>query len=99
MSRCKFHPGDTVYVLERDDWEDVYDVSGYMFLAQVAHGIICCPWYNNLQNVDEMIEHFIEETSMDNDLLSLRVFPVDDCYYDLEEARAVAAEEGLCAES
>lgn len=98
MSRCKFHPGDTVYIVERDDWGEVYDVSGYMYLAEVAHGIICCPWYNNLQNVDDMIEHFIEETAMDNELC-MRVFPIDDCYCDLDEARAAMAEKGDDGES
>ena len=88
MSRNKFHPGDTVYVVERDEMGNVSDVSGYMFLAEVCDAVIVSPFLYEIDSLEETIEQHIEETAMDYGT-ELMVFPIEDCYYTREEAHEV----------
>ena len=89
MSRCKFHPGDTVYVVERDEYGFAADVGGYVFLAQVCDAAIVtiCDFRQKV-TVDEIMEELIENTIMEGDT-NVNVYPIGDCFYKKDDADAV----------
>lgn len=78
-------PGQEIYVVERDEDGAACDVSGYMFLAEVAGAAILTSYINDLETLEETLDYHIEETA-DNYDTDLVVFPVDDCYADRDAA-------------
>lgn len=86
--RSKFNPGDYVYVVERDEFGYSVDASGFMYIAEVCDAVIVSPLVNEIEDINELICYFIEETCNDNEL-PLRVFPIEDCFYTFDEARIV----------
>lgn len=84
---AKFTPGEAVWVVERDENGDACEVSGYVFLAEVADAVILTSYINDLEYLEDLLDYHIEETR-DNYATDLAVFPADDCYTDQEAAEA-----------
>lgn len=83
----KATPGNNVWVVERGEIGEPYDVSGYMFLAQVGDYVILSAYINDLDDLGSTMTYHAEETA-DNYDTSLAVFPAADCYLSREEADA-----------
>ena len=83
--RQKFNPGDRVYVVERDEDGLAFDVSGYLFLAEVADAAIVTPQVCGAAGLEATMAYHINETC-GNYGSDLAVFPMKDCY----EYRSVA---------
>lgn len=83
----KATPGNNVWVVERGEIGEPYDVSGYMFLAQVGDYVILSAYINDLDDLGSTMTYHAEETA-DNYDTSLAVFPATDCYLSREEADA-----------
>ena len=90
----KFTPGQTVYVIERDECGYPRDVSGYMLLAQVGSAAIVSPFINGMTELEETLEDLVTETAEDYGTCSLSVFPSEDCFATLEEADKMYKSEG-----
>ena len=88
----KFTPGQTVYVVERDECGYPVDVSGYMLLAQCDYVSIVTPFINDMTELEETLEYLVTETATSYDC-DLSVFPSEDCFATLEEARKVYDDE------
>ena len=84
-SERKFTPGQTVYVVERDECGYPGDVSGFMLLAQVDYVVIVTPFINDMEGLEETLEYLIAETADSYDC-DLSVFPSEDCFATYEEA-------------
>ncbi len=80
-------PGDTVWIIERDKYEEPIEISGYMFFAFVGRAVIVSSYINDYETLDETVEYHIEET-LNNYDTDLAVFPKNDCYLTREEAEA-----------
>ena len=89
---AKFTPGQTVYVIERDECGNPADISGFMFLAASGHAAIVTPFINDLEELEETLEYLVVETAENYDC-DLSVFPLEDCYATEEDAEAIKAEE------
>lgn len=89
----KFTPGQTVYVIERDECGYPRDVSGYMLLAQVGYVAIVTPFINDMTELEETLEYLVTETEEDYGC-NLPVFPSEDCFATLEEAEKMYKSEG-----
>ena len=84
---AKFTPGQTIYVIVRDEYTCPTEVSGYMFLAQNAYVAIVTPFIDDMEELEETLEYLVNETVQNYDC-NLSVFPLEDCYVTLEEAEA-----------
>ena len=87
-----FMPGEQAWVVERDEDGHACDVSGYMFLAEVAGAVILTPYINDIDDLEGTMQHHIEETAENYDT-DLAVFPLADCYCAREEAIQALCEE------
>lgn len=83
----KMNPGTEVWVVNRDEYGEPYDVSGYMFLAEVSGFVILTAYINDLESLASTMEYHAEETS-ENYVTDLAVFPAGDCYLTREQAEA-----------
>lgn len=92
MSRCKFHPGDDTWVVERDDAEFAVEVTGFMFLAESAGYAIVTSFINDYESIEDTMDYLYRD-SVDRCGCDLYVFPIDDCYHEREEAMRVLDEE------
>lgn len=93
-TRQEFAPGEEVWVVERDEDGNACEVSGYVFLAEVAHAVILTPYIDDLEDLDDLLDYHIVETA-DNYDTDLAVFPAADCYADKDAAHAaLRAERG-----
>lgn len=95
-SRCpskRFVPGDTVYVVERDEDGNACEPSGYMFLAIADDFAICSAFINDLTELDETMACLADDTAENYDT-DLYVFPLADVYKSQDDAKRIF-EEGL----
>ena len=83
----KASPGGQVWIIERDDCGDPYEISGYMFLASTGNAVIVTAYINSLEDLEETLGYHIQETA-ENYETDLAVFPEEDCYLTREEADA-----------
>ena len=93
---AKFTPGGEVWIVERDEDGNACEVSGYVFLAEVADAVILTPYVNDLEDLDDLLDYHIEETrnNYDTDLVVCHAY---DCYNSQEAAEAaLKAETGDC---
>ena len=88
----KFTPGQTVYVVERDECAYPVDVSGYMFLAQSDYVAIVTPFINDMEGLEETLEYLVVDTAENYDC-RLAVFPLEDCFATIQEAEATKKDE------
>ncbi len=87
-------PGTEVWVVNRDEYGEAYDASGYMFLAEVSGFVILTAYINDLEGLTDTMAYHADETSMNYDT-NLVVYPAADCYLTREEAEAALdAQEG-----
>lgn len=84
-------PGDVVWVLERDENDQLSDFSGYMFLAKVNDYIIATPWINDIIDADEMLGYLAEDFAECHGT-DLSIFPANVCFKAKEEAQAALSE-------
>lgn len=93
-TRQAFIPGEGVWVVERDEDGNAREVSGYVFLAEVAHAVILTIYIHDLEDLEDLLDYHIVETADSYDT-DLAVFPAADCYTDREAAEAaLRAERG-----
>ena len=84
-------PGQTVFVVERNSFGEAYDVSGYMFLASVLDMAIVSVYYGTSDDLEDTLEYCRRETVDNSECLY--VFPLDDCFITLSEARDTLRDE------
>lgn len=83
----RFHAGDTVWVLLRDEDDVPCDIGGYMFLAFAGTAVIVTAFIGDHDDLDGTLAYHIEETAVNFDS-DLSVFPIPDCYAAREDAQA-----------
>ena len=83
----RFHAGDTVWVLMRDEDDVPCDIGGYMFLAFAGTAVIVTAFIGDHDDLDGTLAYHIEETAVNFDS-DLSVFPIPDCYASREDAQA-----------
>lgn len=80
-----FIPGETIWIVERDETGYASEVSGLVFLAEVAGAVIVTPKIYGREGLKEIMAYHIEET-VENYDTDLSVFPAQDCYRCKHEA-------------
>lgn len=83
----RFHAGDTVWVLMRDEDDVPCDISGYMFLAAAGDAVIVTAFISDYDDLNRTLAYHIGETAVNFDS-DLSVFPISDCYAAREDAQA-----------
>lgn len=96
MSKTYPQPGDTVWVVERDEDLQPVEVTGFLFLAQLHGFVIAASFPYGYDDLVDMLTYFAEETRecMPEEM---PVFPARDCFATREEAEA-ALEKQTCEE-
>lgn len=74
--RCvvqRFSPGQTIWVVERDEDGEAYDFSGYVFVTSVNGIALVCPTINDSSDIDVILSYQIENTMepLNNSLCSV----------------------------
>lgn len=89
--------GDEVSVVERDEWGDACEATKYLFLTEIHDYILCSPYFfrwGRELDIDELLKLFSTQIA-EMQTADIRVFPSEDCYKTLEEAReALESEAG-----
>ena len=88
----KLNAGAEDWVVERDEDGNACEVSGYMFLAEVAGFVIASSFINDLERLESTLAYHAQETAENYDT-DLAVFPAVDCWPTQEAAHAALAEE------
>ena len=88
----KLNAGAEVWVVERDEESIACEVSGYMFLAEVADFVIASGYVNGMTHIEGILACHAQETAENYDT-NLVVFPAVDCWPTREVAHAALAEE------
>lgn len=88
----EFTPGQSVYVVERDEDGNACETTGYMFLAKSAGAVILSSYINDMETLEETLQYHIEQTAEDYDT-NLAVFPASDCYETLHQAETALEKE------
>lgn len=81
-----FNPGDSVFVVLRNDCAEPVGVSGYIFLARVAAVVFASPLINGHRDLDMLLCYLQSYTETD-DSLPIVAVPAEDCYPTKEEAK------------
>ena len=82
----KFNPGDSVFVVLRDNGAHPLEVSGYIFLARVQDTVFASPIINGHRDLEMILCYLMSVTETDDELPLVAV-PVDDCYHTKDEAK------------
>ena len=82
-----FTPGESVWVVERDDCGNVDDFGGYMCLGSACNFAIASAFVYGCDGLEEILQYYAKETANDFDV-DLHVFPIEDCYKTKEEAES-----------
>lgn len=88
----RFKPGDSVYVIERDESDKPVDYSGYMCIAVSENAVVLSSYINDLEDITDTLEYHIRETAENFDT-HLAVFPLGDCYATAEDAKKAIDDE------
>lgn len=88
----KLNAGAEIWVVERDEDGVACEVSGYMFLAEVADFVIASGYINGMTRIEGILAYHAQETAENYDT-DLAVFPAVDCWPTKEAAYAALAEE------
>ena len=81
--------GSEVNVVERDEAGEAVEATRYMFLAVAKEFVICSPFIacaGGCKDIDGTLLYHAQETAEDYDT-DLCVFPIEDCYETIEEAK------------
>ena len=90
--KTRFKPGEPIFIVERDEDGNACDVSGFLYLAEVAGAVIVTPKVYGCDSLEEIMDYHIEETAKDYDMI-MGVYPAADCYlFRCEAQEALAAE-------
>ena len=87
----KLNAGSEVWVVERDENGVACEVSGYMFLAEVAGFVIVSDYINGMERIEETLADHAEQTA-EKCSTDLSVFPAGDCRPTREAAYAALEE-------
>lgn len=82
-----FVPGQQVWVVERNEYGNPYDVSGYIFVALVHKTVIVSPYINDSDDIDAALEYAVEQ-KQNCDEAVLEAYSVYDCFATKEDAEA-----------
>lgn len=85
-SEKHFEPGQEVWIVERDEDGEAVDISGYVFLAEVAGYAILSPYVNECGDLEYLLDYHRRETASDFDA-DLPVVLLSDCFASLTAAR------------
>ncbi len=88
----KLTAGAEVWVVERDEEGIACEVSGYMFLAEVADFVIASGYINGMTHIEGILAYHAQETAENYDT-DLAVFPAVDCWPTKEAAHAALDDE------
>lgn len=91
-SERHFEPGQEVWIVERDEDGEAHEVSGYVFLAEVAGYAILSPYVNDHGDLEYLLDYHRRETCTDYDA-ELPVVHLDDCYPSWAAAHRALDEE------
>ena len=84
-----FTPGRPVFVIRRNEDLEPEEATGLLFIAEAGGFVIAAPFPYGYDTFEDMMEYFAETTREDFDT-TLQVYPVADCFYELDEAVAAA---------
>lgn len=85
-------PGDDAWAVERDENGCAYDVSGYMFLAEVCGYALVSSYINAATTAPQNLAELTRETA-NGESSSLCVFPMADVFTDQEKALEILRSE------
>lgn len=90
--------GSEVNVVERDEFGEACEATGYFFIAEIHGYVLCSPYVirggRTLDDIDEVLEYFNTQTA-EQESADIYVFPAEDCYKTIQEAKeALKAEIG-----
>ena len=88
----KLTAGAEVWVVERDEDGNACEVSGYMFLAEVADFVIASGYIDGMTHIEGILAYHAQETAENYDT-DLAVFPAVDCWPTKEAAHAALDDE------
>lgn len=83
-----FEPGETVYIVERDEDGNANDTAGVIFLFSLENVVFCSPGINGHIDLEYLLSEFVRETAESCGRSSVCVYPKKDCYHTLAEAEA-----------
>ncbi len=83
----RFSPGQTVWVIERDEDNEAYDFSGYVFVTSLRGIALVSPEINWSSEIDVILMEQIK-SRINCSGGSIEAYPADDCYLTREEAEA-----------
>lgn len=86
--RCvvqRFSPGQAVWVIERDEDGEAYDLSGYVFVTSLRGIALVSPEINGSSEIDAILMDQVESRINYSDGC-IGAYPVDDCYLSREAA-------------
>lgn len=78
-------PGDEVWSIDRTEYGEAVDVTGYMYLATVGKYVIATSYINDLDDVEETLYYHMSECR-DHIETHLVVLELSDCYSTKDEA-------------
>lgn len=85
-------PGADVAVVERDEFGEACEATGYFFIVEIHGYVLCSPYINRgcrvLDDIDEVLEYFNAQTA-EQESADIYVFPAEDCYKTIQEAKEV----------
>lgn len=87
-----FEPGQRVWIVERDEDGEAFDVAGYVFLAEVAEYAILSPYVNHHDDLEYLLDYHRQQTNTDYDA-DLPVVCITDCFASQKAAHFALDEE------
>ena len=88
--------GSEVSVVERDEWGEACEASKYFFVTEIHGYVLCSPYIirggRTLDDIDEVLEYFNAQTA-EQESADIYVFPAEDCYKTIQEAKEALKDE------
>lgn len=81
----RFSPGQTVWIVERDEDDEAYDFSGYVFVTSLRGIVLVSPRINWSSEIDVILMEQIK-SRINCSGGSIEAYPADDCYLTREAA-------------
>ena len=88
----RFSPGQTVWVIERDEDGEAYDFSGYVFVTSLRGIALVSPKINGSSEIDVILMDQVESRINYADGC-IEAYPADDCYLSREAAEKALGED------
>lgn len=88
----RFKLGNTVWIVEHDEYGIPYDVVGVALIAIAPKHLICAPFPYGIESYEEIMEYYADDTA-ENEGTELYVFPMEECYRSKQNAREAMNEE------